>query len=532
MTEQLLFFGGDIIPMTGRHDRVEGLLVRDGRVAWTGPLAQAPGGSHIRRVDLGGHTLLPAFLDAHSHLSMAAQYQDGVDLSECTDFAQIAARLKSRLNADPPGPQGAVLGINYDDNFLAQQAHPDRHLLDQVSSRIPVLILHSSSHMGVANTRLLELLGWDRNTPDPQGGRLGRQADGTLSGYLEETGAYVPALMEVFRRLPGDMAAQLTGAQETYLSYGITTAQEGAANVPTAAMLAQYAQRGGLKIDLVSYLGAADLDQARRGFLDLAAFAGPYCRRFRLGGYKLILDGSPQGRTAWLSRPYAGTDARGFSYCTDRQVYQVCAGAIADGRQLLAHCNGDAASEQFLTQYRRAWEDAPHRPMLRPVMIHCQLLRRDQMDRMKALEMIPSFFVGHTWYWGDVHLKNLGHDRGSHISPVGSALKRGLCYNFHQDTPVTKPDMLHSLWCAVNRRTRSGRLLAPEERIGVYDGLKGITSNAAYAYGEEGQKGTLAPGKLADLVILEKNPLEAHPQTLKDIHVLATYKEGRLLYQR
>ena len=530
MCENVLFYGGNILPMTGASARAEALLVQSGRIAWAGSLSRAEelAGASVRRVDLEGHTLLPAFLDSHGHLSLAAQYQNAVDLSSCTQVSQITHRLKAALAAAPQ----AVLGVNYDHNFLTPQTHPDRAALDAAGSAVPILIFHTSSHMGVANSRLLEILGWDQNTPDPQGGRLGRRPDGSLSGYLEETGACVPALLEIFRRLPSDPPAQLSAAQEEYLSCGITTAQDGASNGQTAAMLAQYAQGGGLKLDLVSYLATEDPQQAQAAFRALAPFARGYQNRFRLGGYKLILDGSPQGGTAWLTRPYEHSDQRGFSYRTDDQVYRVCALAIREHRQLLAHCNGDAAGDQFLTQYRRAWEESPDRPMLRPVMIHSQLLRRDQMDPMRALGMIPSFFVGHLWYWGDVHLKNLGAQRGSRISPAAGALERGLCYTFHQDTPVTKPDMLHSLWCAVNRRSRSGKVLAPEERIGVYDALRGITCNAAFGYGEEGQKGTLEPGKLADLVVLEKNPLEEDPEVLKDIRVLETYKEGICLYQR
>ena len=533
MSRITIFSGGPIIPMTAPGHRVQALVEQDGRIVYAGDLAQAEAlaGPSPRRVDLKGHALLPAFLDAHSHLSMAAQYRSAVDLSECTDFTQIAGALRRHLNAAPPGPEGAVLGVNYDHNFLPQQTHPDRELLDGVSRRVPMLLLHASSHMGVANTALLELLGWDANTPDPAGGRLGRREDGSLSGYLEEPGACVPALTEVFRRLPTDMERQLADAQQDYLSYGITTAQDGATNLQTAALLARYAQGGGLKLDLVSYLAAAE-GQAEDWFQKLAPYAGPYRHRFRLGGYKLILDGSPQGRTAWLSRPYQGSDSRGAASLSDERVYAVCAQALAHRRQLLAHCNGDAAADQFLTQYRRAWLESRDRPLLRPVMIHCQILRREQLDQMAELAMIPSFFVGHIWYWGDVHRKNLGRERGSRISPVGSALCRGLCCTLHQDTPVTRPDMLHSVWCAVNRRTRGGDILAPEERVGVYQALQAVTGNAAFAYGEEDRKGVLAPGKLADLVVLEKDPLAADPKTVKDIPVLATYKEGVCLYRR
>ena len=322
----------------------------------------------------------------------------------------------------------------------------------------------------------------------------------------------------------------MDAAQELYLSYGITTAQDGASNRQNLQLFDALAQAGRLQIDVVAYPMADGITmQELQGW---QRYLGRYSGRFKVGGLKTVLDGSPQGRTAWLSRPYEGTDDCAYPYMTDDALYRICKTAVEHRQQLLVHCNGDAASEQFLTQYTRAWSESPDRPMLRPTMIHCQTVRDDQLDRMPALGMIPSIFVGHTWYWGDVHLKNLGPERGARISPVRSALERGLVYNLHQDSPVTKPDMLHSVWCAVNRLTRSGAPIGPEQAVSVYDALKGVTCNAAYAYGEEASKGTLEPGKLADLVVLSADPLAVDPAALREIAVLATYKEGVCLYRR
>lgn len=529
----LLFFGGSILTMTKDGAYAQALLEEKGKIAYVGSLekARSLAGRQVETVDLAGRALLPAFLDAHSHLTMAARFSTGVDLSGCTDIPQITQALRVFLCAHPTGVEGALLGINYDDNFLKESRHPTREALDAVSREIPILILHISSHMGVANTRLLDILGYTSQTPDPPGGKLGRDAQGSLTGYLEETAAYVPALLEVFRRTKQDMPALLDRAQEEYLCYGITTIQEGAADIETARLLKAQAEAGRLKADVVCYLRADSAEDAEAAFRELSPGNG-YHNRFRLGGYKAILDGSPQGRTAWLTQPYLGTDCFGNPQLSDEKLFRICAQAIQNRRQLLTHCNGDAAAEQFLTQYRRAWEQCSKGPSLRPVMIHSQILREDQLARMGALGMIPSFFIGHLWYWGDVHLKNLGRERGSYISPAATARKLDLPYTFHQDTPVTKPDMLHSVWCAVCRQSRSGKILAPELRLSTYDALLGITANAAFAYGEEQIKGTLEPGKLADLVILDQDPLKAPPEALRDIQILATYKEGIPLFQK
>lgn len=532
MATETVYYGGTILPMTGENDRLEALLVRDGIIAAAGTLEQvkAAAGADAQWVDLGGKTLMPSFIDGHSHIPMAAQFADFADLSGCTNMAQIRDTLKAYQESRHIGPDGVIFGCNYDNNFLDEERHPDKFLLDQVSTEVPIFIFHTSAHMGVANSRLLDMIGYTADTPDPQNGRIGR-VPGTAepNGYLEEAGAYGPVLMKLFAGIKMDMGAQMAKIQQEYLRYGVTTAQDGASSERYLQMLAAIGKAGGLKLDVVSYVVCGpDVVETLKKYPD---YLGKYKDHFKIGGLKTVLDGSPQGRTAWLSRPYENSgDYCAYPYMNDEALYQVCRTAVDNGLQLLAHCNGDAASEQFLTQYARVAAENPAALDLRPVMIHCQTVRRDQLDRMVGLKMLPSFFIGHTYYWGDVHLKNLGPERGAHISPVRSALERGLIYNFHQDTPVTRPDMMHSVWCAVNRRTRKGVSIGADETIGVYDALKGITCNAAYAYFEEDRKGTLEVGKLADLVVLERNPLSVDPMALQDIAVSATIKEGQIVY--
>lgn len=198
----------------------------------------------------------------------------------------------------------------------------------------------------------------------------------------------------------------------------------------------------------------------------------------------------------------------------------------------MAHCNGDAASEQFIQACEKCFGANDTGKKIRPVMIHCQTVRDDQLDRMSRLNMIASFFVGHVWYWGDNHVKNFGKKRGNHISPVRSALDKGVAVNFHQDTPVTKPDMLHTVLCAVNRSSRGGTVIGSAQAIDVYEALRAVTINAAFQYFEEDSKGSIAEGKRADLVILDCPPLETDKLLIKDISVLATIKDGEIIYRK
>ena len=164
-------------------------------------------------------------------------------------------------------------------------------------------------------------------------------------------------------------------------------------------------------------------------------------------------------------------------------------------------------------------------------MVHAQTVRPDQLERMAALQMIASFFVAHTYYWGDVHRKNFGDERAMKISPTHTALEKGVLFTFHQDAPVVPPDMWHTVWCAVCRQSKGGVIMGEGERIPVLEALKAVTINGAYQYFEEKTKGSLEEGKWADLMIVDKDPLKVDPMELKDIKVLSTIKEGFTLWQ-
>lgn len=525
---ETIYHGGDIVTMEHENDCPEAVVVRNGRIAYVGRLAEARRQfQEAEEVDLGGRTLLPSFIDAHSHICTYSRFADFADLSDCESFDDIVKTLE-QYRAKRQGSGGVLIGAGYDHNFLKEQAHPTKELLDQISATDPVLLYHSSGHMGVANTALLRLAGIHNNTKDPAGAHYGRDASG-LTGYAEELAALLPLLQTALKLAGGDRREQMRRVQDIYASYGVTTAQEGGTEPEALAELVQLAGEGILRLDVNAYVK----DDGDPGAV-LAAYPqarGRYWNRLKLPGAKIFLDGSPQGRSAWLSRPYEGEDTYcGYPACTDEIVEAAAGRAIEGGYQLLAHCNGDAAAGQYLRAYKKALDAAGRKEDLRPVMIHCQLIREDQLDEMAALSMLPSFFIAHTYYWGDVHLKNLGPLRGARISPAKSALERGLPFSLHQDCPVVKPDMMHTVWCAVNRLSRTGAPVGKEQCISVYEALKAVTVNAAYAYHEENDKGTLTPGKLADMAILEANPLKEDKMKLKDIRVYQTIKKGNILY--
>ncbi|MBT4522840.1 MAG: amidohydrolase, partial [Halieaceae bacterium] len=371
------------------------------------------------------------------------------------------------------------------------------------------------------------------NTEDPEGGIIRRLPDGQPDGVLEET-----AMWLVFKAFPQPTAEQhlalLQPAQAYYASYGITTVQDGATGSNEIEILQRAARESKLYLDVVAYSHI----QAPGASFDEVPFSADYDGNFRVGGVKLILDGSPQGKTAWLTQPYLhpphGQDEAytGYPTLSDAKVFDYVGGAYQRNMPVLAHVNGDAAADQLIRAVR-AGTAAHGNGDRRTVAIHAQAVREDQQDAMKELGIVPSYFSSHTFYWGDWHRDSVfGVERASRISPLKTTVDRNMPFTTHNDTPIVPPDMMRLLWASVNRITRSGQVLGEAQRISPIEALKSITINAAYQYFEEHRKGSIEVGKIADLTILDANPLTVEPEAIKDIKVLETIKDGRTVFSR
>ena len=381
---QTLYFGGPIVTME-RELYVQALLTEGERILYAGSLhgAEERAEGTVRRVDLKGRALLPAFVDAHSHLTAYANTFLQAGLGECASWEELGRRLSAFAAREGLAPGEWVRGEGYDHNELAEGRHPARQLLDAACPGHPVMIQHRSGHVGVFNTLALERLGVNEETPCPPGGRMERGPDGKLTGYMEEN-----AFLELQKRVPlpdtEDLLAAYDKAQRSYASYGVATVQEGMMPDQLIPLYRQLLERDLLWLDVVGY---ADADgQAAEAF---SGHIRAYSGHFKLGGYKIFLDGSPQGRTAWMRTPYlgGGPQDRGYPVLTDRQVYDRMALALDQGMQLLAHCNGDAAAGQYLSVLEQL-EREREAHLERPVMIHAQLLDLDQLDKVKELGVV------------------------------------------------------------------------------------------------------------------------------------------------
>lgn len=531
-----VFFGENIITMDEANKKVDAVAIKGSQIIFSGKRAQAEAhvGKGTEIIELGSNALLPGFIDAHGHFTGTARFVDFANLSpppvgSVESIDDLIAELRIFVKTQEEVPNW-IVGYGYDESLMVQRRHPTRADLDKISSDIPITIIHVSHHLASLNSAALKALNISAETPDPEGGIIRRRPGSSEpNGVLEESAAH-PAFYPLYKLSPSKYENVLRKSANYYASFGITTAQDGAASASDIAFLRKISASKALPIDVSLYQHLAQPDQ-----LETTTTERDYLNGVKVAGVKFVVDGSPQGRTAWLTKPYLqnGTDQASdyIAYPTvDTDFYKSAISTLVKKNvQVISHANGDAAIDLMLEALDEAVKvrgDNDHRS----VIIHAQLMRDDQIARAKKLQAIPSFFSAHPFFWGDWHRLNFGDARAQTISPLAWAEQAGLPFTIHNDSPVVPPDMMRLLWVSTNRLTRSGQILGAEQRVSVEAALKAMTINAAYQNFDEDSKGSLSVGKQADMVILDRNPLTVDKTDLNDISVLETIARGKTVF--
>ena len=534
-----LYTGGTILTMDDRMPSAEAVAVKDGRILAVGELSEVRehAGDGTRVVDLEGRALLPGFVDSHGHVVMGGLQALSANLlappdGEVKDIASLQSALRAWAdeNAAAVEKTGLVVGFGYDQAQLTELRAPTRDELDEVSTDVPIVIVHQSGHFGVLNSRALEQAGIDSQTENPPGGIIRRRAGGEPDGVLEEN-AFFGALAHLLGRLGQAQFEEFARAgAKLWTRFGYTTAQEGRAMPDTVATARKVAAEGGFDIDIVVYPDVL----VDRDFIAKNVSA-TYRDRLRVGGAKLTIDGSPQGFTALRDRPYYAPVGHyppgyaGYAAASMEQVTGAVDWAFANDIQIITHANGEGATDMLIAAIEAAAEK--HGPGRRPVLIHGQLMREDQVDALQRLNIFPSLFPMHTFYWGDWHRQHtVGPVNADHISPTGWVRTRGMMFGTHHDAPVAFPDSMRVLDATVTRRSRSGDILGPAHRVDVMTALKAMTLWPAWQHFEEDQKGSVEVGKLADFVVLSGDPTAIEPERLDTLRVSMTVKEDRVVW--
>lgn len=520
-----VYINGTVITMDDRATVAEAVAVTGGKVERTGATAE------LRKlgrtvVDLRGRTMLPGFYAAHDHFpQIGVMTVMQVDLNSppigtVQSLEDILRLLKQKAASTPKGQW--IVGRGYDDTLIRDKRHPSRADLDKVSTEHPVWVTHISGHMGAGNTMALAVAKVTKHTPQPRGGHIAKDPrTGEPTGYIEESQSIVTR--HIPAPTPAQMREGIRWANREYLSKGVTTASVTGGARDRYIAVRDAIGRGDVKLRLDWYLSGANVERL------------PGNDRIRINGVKAWHDGSIQGYTGYLSAPYhvqpqGKNDYRGYPTRSRDDLLKLVAGWHQAGLQVAIHANGDAAIDDVLFAYEKVLAgntDARFR------IEHCQTPREEQLDAMKRLGITPSFFIGHVYYWGDRHRDIfLGPRRAARISPLKSALDRGIRFTIHNDTPVTPVDPLLLVWNAVNRTTRNGQVLGPDQRIDLMRALRAVTSDAAWQNFDEATRGTIEPGKAADFVVLDRNPLTVPPMEIRNIAVVETIVGGEQVWKK
>lgn len=541
----VVLLGDAIYTLDATNSGATAVAIRGTEIVSVGDRGDVEGliGESTRVVELGDRALVPGFIDAHGHLGMVMQMLDLLNASSppvgpVMSVEDIVSAFRARI-AEQAIPAGEfVMGYGYDDSLLAEGRHPDRDDLDRASREHPIVILHVSSHLATANSAALAIFGFDETTEDPYGGVIRRRAGSRVpNGVLEETAAHsgLARMFEAGGQVdPADFARRVWKGLAYHASFGVTTIQDGASSPAMVQGLRAIAAQQPLPVDVAVY--PAFRDEAETESLEAVGYTPDYQNGVRVAGVKFVLDGSPQGRTAWMTQPYregppgAAADYTAYSMVKPEFYKKHVKRLIAAGIPVIAHANGDAAIDLMIEGVEAALAGESETRDHRSVAIHAQLAREDQLDAMKRLGIVPSFFAAHPFFWGDWHRLSFGDERAMRISPLRSARERDLPFTIHNDAPVVPPDILRLLEIAVTRKTRSGVVLGADQRLSFEEALHAVTLGAAYQYFEEDRKGSISVGKQADLVILGRDPASVSADEISEVGVLETIARGRTVY--
>lgn len=537
MAVNQIFVNGNVITMDSRRPEVSAFAVTENRFCAVGSDDEirkwADKGTSV--VDLGRKTVVPGFIEPHSHISFYAVQLKQVDCSPSVNHGIGEVKDRIRAVAEKSEPGTWIRGFGYDDTLIEDKRHLTRSDLDHVAPENPVLIFHVTGHLCYTNSLGLKIGNITGKTPQPQGGEIHKDDRGEPTGLLLEPGAMRYLVAHVPLTTREEFLEVLPMAIRHYHQAGITGCHDAAIGFagegPNLFQAYQELQaKGALTLGVYMTI----VEPVYRNIIEMGLQPGFGSDRLKLGSVKLFQDGSIQGHTAALRESYHNrSDFKGNLIMPQETLDALVEKYHSMGFQIAVHANGDRAIESVLTALEKADRRHPGHGANRHMIIHCQLASDDQIRRMKDLGVIPNYFVNHVYYWGDRHESIfLGPERARRIDPLQSTLDQGLKFVLHSDLPVTPVDPLFSIHAAVNRITREGKVLGEEERISPLEALKAYTTHAAFCSFEEDIKGSIEPGKLADFAVLSHNPLTVSSDKIKDIQVLQTVSGGRTVFER
>ena len=537
-----LFHGGTILTVDEDFSEVEALVIEDQKIIASGSfdVLKKEYGKSAKLIDLEGKTMLPGFIDAHSHAisgALANNLMDYIGMSRFKTTEEVLEYLRQKAKGTPEGEW--ITGRNWDPAVQDGPEELTTAILDSISTQHPIFILNASGHLAYANSRAFEASGIDASVKNPEGAEFVKDAEGNLSGVMKNMLSFIQVMtanpkMQSYQPVPA-LLELLNG----WSSEGITTSSEFALGAATNSpadleIMLEAAKSEDFKVRLRTYPSYIINEQWNEAGLknntgnDLA----------KVVGFKLVADGSNQGFTGLQRETYCCSatqmHSHGKEYTSIEDLYQYAKQRTEQGFQLAIHGNGDKAIDNILEVLQRLKDEGYEFSSLRPRIEHASILHDGQIQKMKELGVTPSFLIGHVYYWGTfMRDKVFGEEKVQLLDRCASVEKENMPFSLHSDFMVTNTLPLEMIETAVTRRTfkEPDYQLAPQEAISVESAIKAVTTHAAWQLMSEDKIGSLEPGKYADLVILEEDPRKVEPTNISEIKVLETWLNGKKVYQ-
>ncbi len=538
-----IYHSGNVITVDESFSLAQAVAVKDGLILAVGSddIVDQYAAENTVLVDLHGKAMMPGIYDSHGHLNtfMMAGNWANLQLNSADFYSttpntmdDIVAALIQYKEEKGLSDEAPIIGWGYHESRLVEKRMPTKEDLDRVSTTQPVIAINLGMHVYTLNSKALEMMGIDESTPDPEGCKIYR-VEGTNEPNGQIQGTSIRAnVLEMFNDTSTE--AKLAGfeaAQMRYLSVGITTAQEGLSRDDTVATLTAAGEAGSLILDVIAYPSWNEASKLLREFP--AYQGGEYVNHVKIIGEKIQSDGTLSSG-AFLTQPFQGTeDNYGLEYISSEDMESAIREAFQNGRQVIVHAMGDAAIDKFMSIYEQvAKEEGMDVSTRRDVIIHSSAMRRDQMPKAKELNLICSFYSTASTGLYELYCQTLGKARADLTHPMQSAINAGIVTTLHNDAPIAGPDPFIMMYSAVNRvSVLTNTPFGPEERISVEDAIRSMTINGAYQHFEEDIKGSIEPGKHADLIILNADPLTLNPLDFQILKTLETIKDGVSVYK-
>ena len=523
---ELILHNANIYTSNPNFPKSQAIAINNGEIVAVGSDSDILhlAGSNTRKVDIGGKTITPGFIDAHSHpASSGYEHLKSVDC-DLRSISKIQDAIQQAALEKPPGEW--VLGFKYDDTKTAEKRYITRYDLDQITDAHPISIRHRGGHTAYVNSLALKMAKIDRNTPDPKGGQIVRDENGEPTGLLKENAVDLVYVLIPDNQTEQDQQEGVKIISEMLSKSGITSVTDAYGLQSDLKAYRNAFAAGDLKTRIYCMIAYYEIDD----MISQGLKTGDGDNWIRIGGMKLTCDGSISERTARLSEPYIGRpDDYGIIVMDEEELYEYAIKAQRANWQIGIHANGDVGIDKSLNVFERVQKEHSRQdPRFR--LEHCTVINQELIKRIKNLNAIPCPFSTYVYFHGEKMI-HYGQERLENMFAVKSFLDTGINVTQTSDYPPGPFEPMMAIQSSVTRMDMSGNTWGASQKISVEDAIKVGTINGAYASYEEHIKGSLEIGKLADLVVLDKDPTEVDPSTIIDIKIERTMVGGKWVYE-